>query len=142
MREPIPVWLRRSGISETRKFYSEKVLRAALPLFEGVKVFRLMSPPDEDYALGDLIGYVTEPYWAEDGERRGIAAFFHPVQGFAGHPTSLCLDATANGRAAIRDGEAIMIVESILSVSAMVLSDDPADLPEIMRLPSREAASA
>jgi len=63
-----------AGLSETGRSYSEDVLKAAVPLFDGVKMFADHPSVSEEMdrperSTSNIVGWITEPRWDESEKR-------------------------------------------------------------------------
>ena len=140
----IAVTIIRAGVSRNGVYYSDAALQAAVPLFEGVRVF---SKSDAEHTkgagkdvrnlLGGIYGVAFVPgSGADSGALVGTFRAIDPAdptvtkmteavrRGMAGL-MGLSIDAMASVKRAKRDGKAVKVAERFVSVASVDLIVEP-----------------
>lgn len=67
-KKEVDIQIVEKGMSLNNRFYKEEALREAAPLYEGSKVFADHNLAKGSRSVRDLIGYIKNPYYSEEGK--------------------------------------------------------------------------
>lgn len=155
------VWLIRvirAGLSGNKNFYPDAVLREAVPLFEGARVF-VKSDADHIKGAGkdvrQLIGGLRNPRFVEgastdSGQVQAELVLINPEEEVAvklreAHSRGLAnlfgfsVDMTGGAKSETRDGKKVRVAKSITKVDSVDLIVEPGAGGELIRLVEAQA---